>query len=108
MFSYDMLSYATGLTTLSVVCFVSSLLQKKSLNAKKRRILTVMGFVLLGLSTIFIVWLLFNKESFHWNFDIATGEAVDHYSTYGKCVARCIISLVSNIATVIIRLTEKK
>ncbi len=55
--------------------------------------------VVLILSVITIIWLLFNKELFHWNYDIATGEPVDHYSTYGKCMARavlaCIISSVN-------------
>jgi len=53
------------------------------------------------------LWLLFNKELFHWNFDIATGKPVDHYSTYGRCVVYIVVALISNVASCVIAKKRK-
>jgi len=53
------------------------------------------------------LWLLFNKELFHWNFDIATGKPVDHYSTYGRCVVYIVVALIGSVASCVIAKKRK-
>ena len=60
--------------------------------------------ILLTASCVMLIWLLFNKERFHWTYDISTGEPVDHYSTYGRCITFTVIALVSNIMGIILQL----
>ena len=54
-----------------------------------------------------LLFLIMYKEAFHWNYDIATGEPVDHYSTYGSCMVMGVISLVSNALALVIQLRKR-
>jgi len=97
MFSYKVLRKATSLMVFSVGYYIGGFLVKRFGNDTDKKIFKYARVFLLVMSAIMFIWLLFNKELFHWNYDIATGEPVDHYSTYGKCIVYTIIALVSNI-----------
>jgi len=96
MFSYRMLKIAVWVMFFSVGVLCRDLL-KKTESVESKTIMKYVRIVMILISVAWIVWLLFNKELFHWNYDIATGKPVDHYSTYGKCVIYGIIALGSNV-----------
>ena len=106
MLSYKILSFVSCLMTFSLGCLIGELLVKKFGKESDIKFLKCARIVLFILSLCVLVWLLFNKELFHWNFDIATGKPVDHYSTYGRCVARIVIALISNLTSYIV--TKKR
>ena len=103
MFSYKVLSIATYLLMFSVGYLIAELLLKRFGKGNDQKFLTYARAFLFLASTIMLIWLLFNKELFHWNYDVATGEPVDHYSTYVRCIVYTIIALVSNIIAGIVR-----
>jgi len=96
MFSYRMLKIAVWVMFFSVGVLCRDLL-KKTESVESKTIMKYVRIVMILISVAWIVWLLFNKELFHWNYDIATGKPVDHYSTYGKCVLYAIIAVGSNV-----------
>ena len=102
MFSYKMLSFASWLFAFSLGYFVGEILLKKYGREREGKFFKYARIILFVLSFCMFLWLMFNKELFHWNFDIATGEAVNHYSTYGKCVIYVILAMVSNVISYII------
>ncbi len=107
MFSYRILSFITYLMAFSVGYLVGEILVKRNGNEKDRVFFKYARIVLFVLSFGVFVWLMFNKERFHWNFDIATGEPVNHYSTYGKCMAYTVVAMVSNVISFIISKIRK-
>lgn len=108
MLSYKILSYVSLLMIFSLGYFIGEILVKKYGNKRDVKFLKYARIVLFVSSFCMFVWLLLNKELFHWNFDIATGEPVDHYSTYGRCVVYIIIALISNALSYIIAKNRKK
>ena len=97
MLSYKILSLATWLMSFSLGYLIGTLFAKKSGKENDRKFLKYARTILFVLSLCTFIWLLFNKELFHWNYDIITGEKVDHYSTYGKCVGYTVVAMISNI-----------
>ncbi len=108
MISYKVLSFVSWLMIFSIGYLIGELLVKKFGNKKDIKFLFYARILLFVISFCMLVWLLFNKELFHWNFDIATGEPVDHYSTYGRCMVYIIAALVSNVVSYIVAKKEKK
>lgn len=102
MLSFKILSFASFLMTFSLGYLIGELLVKKLGKESDAKFLKYARIVLFVLSFGMLIWLLFNKELFHWNFDIATGKPVDHYSTYGRCMVYIVISLISNIVSYIV------
>ncbi len=107
MLSYKILRFASWLMLFSVGYLFGEIFYEKFGNDNDKKFLKYARIILLLIGTIMIIWLLFNKELFHWNYDIATGEPVDHYSTYGKCVVYTVITLVSNTVAGIISIKRK-
>ena len=103
MLSYKVLRFVTYVMTFSLGYLIGELFTKNNTKFLKyaRSVLSVLSFGV-------FLWLLLNKELFHWNFDIATGEPVDHYSTYGTCMIYVVIALVSNIASYIVAKMRKE
>lgn len=109
MISYQVLKIATFL----MICSLGYLIGEHVLviifkDQKSRRFFAYTRPVLFIAAVVMLVWLCFNKESFHWNYDIATGEPVDHYSTYGSCLVYTAISLAGSILSGIIYFIKKK
>ena len=102
MLSYKVLSFESWLMTFSIGYLIGEILIKKCGKENDGKFFKYARIVLLLLSLCLFVWLLFNKELFHWNFDIATGEPVDHYSTYGRCIAYMVVALLSNALSYIV------
>ncbi len=107
MLSYRILSLVSCLTTFSILNLIGELLVKKFGKENDVKVLKYTKAIFLILSLCMFVWLLFNKELFHWNFDIATGEPVDHYSTYEKCIAFISVAIISNAVSCIIAKKRK-
>lgn len=101
--SYKVLRFVIWLMSFSLGYLLGELLTKNNTKFLKyaRMVLSVFSFGV-------FIWLLLNKELFHWNFDIATGEPVDHYSTYGKCMIYVVIALISNVVSYIVAKTRKE
>lgn len=108
MLSYKVLGLVRFLMAFSLGYLIAELLVKKLGNERDVRFLKYARIVLFVLSVCALLWLLLNKELFHWNYDIATGAPVDHYSTYGRCVAYTIVALISNVVSRIVSKKEKK
>ncbi len=108
MLSYKVLRFVTWLMTFSLGYLIGELLIKKYSNENDKKFLKYARVVLGVLSFGTFIWLLLNKELFHWNFDIATGEPVDHYSTYGKCIIYAVIALISNVISYIVAKMRKE
>ncbi len=102
MFSVQMLDGASDFMIISVICLFIGLLHRRFANNMSEKIMLFAGIILLGISILMLVWLLMNKEQFHWNFDIATGEPVDNYSTYASCIVYTMISMASNMISCIV------
>jgi len=107
MIAYKVLSLVSCLMTFSLGSLIGELLNKKFGKASDVKFLKYARITFLVLSFCVLIWLLFNRELFHWKFDIATGEPVDHYSTYGRCIAYVIVSLASNVVSYIILKSRK-
>ena len=107
MFAYKMLRFVSAIMLFSVGYFFAELLSKKFGNNSDKNFLKYARIVLLIVSFGILIWLVFNKELFHWNYDIATGKPVNHYSTYGKCIVYTIIALVSNTVAAVVGATRK-
>ncbi len=107
MLSYRVLSFVRVLMAFSLGNFIGELLIKKFGKENDIKFLKYARIVLFVLSFCMFVWLLFNKELFHWNFDIATGEPVNHYSTYGRCVMYIFVALISNVVSYIVAKKRK-
>lgn len=101
MLSLKILSFSNWLMVFSVGYLFAELFRKKFGNNDKK-FLKVARIILLVIGVVLFVWLLFNKELFHWNYDIATGEPVDHYSTYNRCVINAVIALISNLIACVV------
>ena len=97
MLSLKILSFSNWLMVFSVGYVFAELFRKKFGNNNNKKFLKIARISLLVIGVVLFVWLLFNKELFHWNYDIATGEPVDHYSTYNRCIINTVIALVSNL-----------
>lgn len=68
-------------------------------------------FLIIAAGVISIEILLFltmYKEAFHWSYDIATGEAVDHYSTHSSCMAMAMIALVCNVIAFFVQYRKRQ
>ncbi len=102
MLSYRILSVVSYLLAFSLVNLVGELFVRKRGGERNGKFLRYVRIVFFAVSFCIFIWLLCNKELFHWNFDIATGEPVDHYSTYGRCVIYSIIALVSHVVSYVI------
>ena len=102
MLSYKVLSFISWLMFFSLGYLVAEILAPQYGNGKDVKFLKYAKIVLFVLSFCMFVWLLLSKELFHWNFDIATGEPVDHYSTYTKCMVRVVIALISNVVSCVV------
>ncbi len=107
MLSYKILSFASFLMVFSIGYLFAELLRKKYGNQNDKTFLKYARIVLLLISAVLFVWLLLNKELFHWHYDIATGEPVDHYSTYGRCMIYTTIAILGNIVAAIIGIKRK-
>ena len=108
MFSYKILDISIYLMCFSFMYLLYELFPKilKS-DYGNKTFITYFRSILRIASCVMFVWLLFNKERFHWTFDIATGEPVDHYSTYGRCIIFTIIALVGNMLGIVLQLKRK-
>jgi len=107
MASFQVLHIATMVMVFSVGYLLGELLLVRFGKGNDEKFLLYARRFLLLLSVGLMIWLLFQKELFHWHYDMATGEPVDHYSTYGKCIAYTMIALVSNAIAAIIRHARK-
>lgn len=107
MLAYKMLSFTSWLMIFSLGYLIIPPLFKKRLTYNDAKFLKYARIVLFVLSLGVFIWLLFNKELFHWNFDIATGEPVDHYSTYTKCLINAVVALISNVVSYVISKKRK-
>ncbi len=108
MLSYKMLSLVSWLMIFSLGYFIGELLVKKYGKKNDVKFLKYARIILFILSFCTLIWLIFNKELFHWNFDIATGEPVDHYSTYARCLIYIIVALISNVVSYFIAKKRKE
>lgn len=108
MFSYNVLKIPTFLMIFSLGYLLGEFLLKRYGKDNDKKFVLYARGILLFISSAVFIWLLFNKELLHWNYDIATGEPVDHYSTYGRCIAYTVIALVSNIIGIIVRLKRSR
>lgn len=105
MFSYKILSFVNFVMAFSVGFSAGEIFSEK---LRKHNILfKYTRIVLFCISALLLLWLIFNKELFHWNYDIATGEKVDHYSTYTRCVLRTVIAVVSNTLVSVISIKKR-
>jgi len=102
MLSYRVLEIATFLMAWSIGCALLLFLTRFKL-VQHPKFYTYGSAVLFVLNIAVLVFLLFGKERFHWHFDIATGAPVDHYSTYGRCLAFTITGLLANLLAVVFR-----
>ncbi len=102
MLSYKVLNFVTWLMIFSLGYLIGELLIKKYGKENDARFLKYARIVLFALNFGVLIWLLFNRELFHWYFDIATGEQVDHYSTYGRCIIYIVVALISNVVSYVI------
>ncbi|MBE7035778.1 MAG: hypothetical protein E7403_00630 [Ruminococcaceae bacterium] len=106
MFSLKMLNIVATLMILSIGFLLGEIFRKKT-NENYKKFLKYASIVFLVISAILLIWLPVNKELFHWHYDIATGEPVDHYSTYGKCITYTGIALVSSGITFFANIKKK-
>ena len=103
-FSNEMSGVMLGLMNLAIVFLIVSFDRKnKAPNVHKYG--TIVVFVL---SIILFIWVLCNKEFFHWRFDVATGAAVDHYSTYYECVIHGAVACILSIINIVLCLIRNK
>ena len=107
MLSLKMLSFSNWLLVFSVGYVFAELFRKKFGNNNNKKFLRIARMILLVIGIILFAWLLFNKELFHWNFDIATGEPVDHYSTYNRCIINTVIALISNLIACVVNIKKE-
>ena len=98
MLSYKILRLVNMIMVFSIGCLFAEILLKRFGNDNDKRFLRYARVILSFVNVGVFIWLFFNKEVFHWNYDIATGEPVDHYSTYGKCVLCTAVAIISNVA----------
>lgn len=98
MLSFKILNISAFFMALSIGYLITELLRKKFLKIAK--------IILLCLNTGLFIWLLLNKELFHWNYDISTGEPVDHYSTYGRCIINTVAALIGSIAACVLNIKK--
>ena len=75
---------------------------------QENRIFKWLWTLILPVNAGMMIWLLLNKEFFHWYYDVATGKPVDHYSTYGKCMLFCGIALAFNGVSAIVHLLRRR
>lgn len=104
MISYEILSCTIVLLLASIIEFVWVIKLKKGQNkdvAIRKRCLGL-GIILFIIGLVTTILILANKEVFHWRYDIITGEAVNHYSTFSRCLITGIIgTVVSGISSLI-------
>ena len=108
MLSFKILDISIFFMAFSIGYLIAELLQKKLGNNNDKKFLKIARIILICLNTVLFIWLLFNKELFHWNYDIATGEPVDHYSTYGRCIINTVVALISNIVACVFNIKNKQ
>ena len=102
MFSLKMLSFCRWLCLFSFGFLIAEVVERRDGNNNDKIYLKYARGILLVIGIAIMIWLIFNKEMFHWNYDIATGEEVDHYSTYLNCVIYAILANVSNTVAMLI------
>lgn len=93
-FSYDTAVLIQGFMIVSLGLLFAAIGLRKE--GKANKILRYVTIAVTVVSVGILVWLVLNKEAFHWNYDIATGKPVDHYSTYGRCVAMEVVAIICN------------
>ena len=108
MLSYEILGLATWLMVFSLGYCIGELLVKKLGKQNDVKFLKYARIILSVLSFFLFVWLLFYKELFHWHFDISTGEPVDHYSTYGRCMVYALVAFLSNVVSCVVAKSRKE
>ncbi len=108
MLSLKILSFSIWLMTFSVGYLLAELLRKKFGNINDKNFLKVARIILLVVGAVLFIWLLLKKELFHWNYDISTGEPVDYYNTYRRCIINTIIALMSNLIVCVVYIKNKK
>ncbi len=101
----SMVSVTTILLLVSIVSIGAVFWWKEAMFPKLHKICTK---TIVVISIGLFIWILFNKELFHWNYDIATGEPVDHYSTYHLCLIKTGIAGVISIVSIILCNTREK
>ena len=104
-FSYQVAGWANGIMILSMVLLILSVSARKKV---ANPILKYTSLVVLLINVAFFVWILLNKELFHWNYDIATGKPVDHYSTFGRCIVMAGSSMISSAAATLLHFLKPK
>ena len=108
MFAYKILDIPIYLMGFSFGYMLCELFPKLCKTDDRKTFITYFRSILLTVSCVMFIWLLFNKERFHWSYDISTGEPVDHYSTYGRCITFTVIALVSNILGIVLRFKRNR
>ncbi len=87
------------LSLFTIAISITLFIKRKSQVHQFIKISTILSLV--ASVALFIVILL-NKELFHWNYDIATGKPVDHYSTYYFCIVNTICTSVISIVNIVV------
>ena len=108
MLSFKVMGIALQLFIVSIAFLIRQLVILFTKSEKDHKFFIFGNRIMLLINAIFLIWLLLNKEAFHWNFDIATGEPVDHYSTYGRCFCFSVISASCSFFNVITNFLKKK
>lgn len=108
VFSYEILKAFILLAVWAVGSLAGELIAPLFRDTKSAVFFRRVNVVILALSLCAGLWLALNRERFHWYYDIATGEPVDHYSTYAKCVVCVAISAVSSAAACAARYLRAK
>ena len=105
-FSFEAAGVVNGMMAFSLVLLIVTISLRKQ--GKENKFLKYTSLVIAVANAVILVWLLCNKEAFHWNYDIATGKPVDHYSTFGRCVVMACIAAVSSTAATILHFLKGK
>lgn len=96
MISLEMLSFCRILFLFSFGYLIAEIIARKTGKDNDKTYQKYARAILLIICSVIMIWLVCNKELFHWNYDIATGEAVDHYSTYPNCMIYVILAIITN------------
>ncbi len=92
----------------SVGSLIGSAIYFKAKHDRTMNVYFYGSIVILATSAGILIGVLFNKEMFHWNYDIATGLPVDHYSNYGRCIGWAIAACVCSPVNIVLGCLYRK